>query len=138
MSGDNHQEEFDLIGNILSEDDHSEDYSPEHKPKELNNLINLIPEKTNSTPINKLKNGLKMKEMAKTPVHESENEPHSAGFPASSHYQYTHYSPDVPKFNSNYYMQPYAMSNAHYQMANQEFSPQLVNMNGKDPQKTLH
>ena len=130
MSGDNQQEEFDLIGNILSEDGYSEDYSPEYKHQEPNNFTSIISTKTNSTPVNNLKNELKTNKMAETPVHELQNEPHSIGFPNHQDYQHSHYSPEVQKFNSNYYMQPYAMNRGHYPMSNHEFSPQLVNMNG--------
>ena len=33
MSESDHKEELDLIGNILSEEDKDDDYSPEVKPK---------------------------------------------------------------------------------------------------------
>lgn len=38
MSKDSQQDEFDLIGNILSEEDKTEDYSPDSKLGKDNNI----------------------------------------------------------------------------------------------------
>ena len=129
MSDGDHQEEFDLIGNILSEDG-EEDYLPTHDqidPSKNNGGL-LMVEKWSSAPVNNFKARFNSREKGSYSPQKSPTHQHSSGYVQHHTVQYGSYSPEKPKYNSNLYANEfYNQQNNSWQHAN----PQIVNMNSK-------
>jgi len=129
MSEDKQQEEFDLIGNILSEDG-DEDSSPNHDFKKQEKLkpSTLMNEKCSSAPANVMKARFDSRQKGSHSPQKSPTHLPSGGYTQNHNVHYGSYSPEKPKFHSNLYPNEfYAQPNNGWQATN----PQIVNMNSE-------